>query len=132
LDKPTVIALETFDDFKYTLNVGVKTNDNYAVTVLVTADLPKERATGTDEKPEDKERLDKEFKEKRLKLEEKLSQEKKIGKWTYLVSSWTVDSLLKERSHFMVEKKEEAKPGEAKPEDDKPAEIPAPEIPGLN
>ena len=132
LDKPTVIALETFDNFKYTLNVGAKTNDNYALTVSVTADLPKERTPGADEKPEDKERLDKEFKDKQQKLEEKLTQEKKIGKWTYLVSSWTVDSLLKERAHFMAEKKEEPKPGEAKPEGDKPAELPTPEIPGFN
>jgi len=132
LDKPTVIALETFDEFKYTLNVGSKTNDNYALTVSVTADLPKERTAGADEKPEDKERLDKEFKDKQQKLKEKLDQEKKIEKWTYLVSSWTVDSLLKERSHFMAEKKEEPKPDEAKPEGEKPTDAPVPEIPGFN
>lgn len=116
LDKPTTIALETFDDFKYTLNVGSKTNDNYAVAVSVTANLSGERTPGAEEKPEDKERLDKEFKEKQQKLKEKLDQEKKIGDWTYLVSSWTVDSLLKERAHFMAEKKEEPKPDEPKPE----------------
>jgi hypothetical protein len=131
LDKPTMIALETFDDFKYTLTVGSKTNDNYAITVSVAADLPKERTPGKDEKPEDKERLDMEFKDKQKKLEEKFAEEKKIGKWTYLVSSWTVDSLLKERSHFMAEKKEEPKPDEAKPEGDKPAEAATPAIPGF-
>jgi hypothetical protein len=124
LDKPTVITLETFEDFKYTINVGAKTNDNYPVTVAVAAELPKERAPGKDEKPEDKERLDKEFKEKQDKQKEKLDQEKKIAKWTYLVSSWTVDSLLKERGHFMAEKKEEPKPEEAKPEANPPAEPP--------
>lgn len=132
LDKPTVIALETFEDFKYTLNVGAKTNDNYIVTVAVTSELAKERTAATDEKPEDKERLDKEFKDKQQKLKEKLDQEKKIAKWTYLVSNWTLDSLLKERSHFMAEKKEEPKPEEAKPEGDKPAEGAAPQMPGFN
>jgi len=132
LDKPTTIALETFDDFNYTLSVGAKTNDNYYFSVAVAATLPNERAPGKDEKPEDKERLDKEFKEKRQKLEEKLTQEKKFGKWTYVVSSWTVDSLLKERSHFMAEKKDEAKPDDAKPEGEKPADLPAPVIPGFN
>ena len=112
--------------------VGSKTNDNYAITVSVAANLAKERAAGKDEKPEDKERLDKEFKEKRQKLEDKLAQEKKLGKWTYLVSSWTVDALLKDRSHFMVEKKEEPKPEETKPEGDKPAEVPAAEKPAGN
>src|SRR2546430_12704710 len=35
--------------------------------------------------------LDKEFKERLAKLEEKLKQEKGFEKWTYLVSKWTVD-----------------------------------------
>ena len=70
---------------------------------------PEERTPGKDEKPEDKEKLDKEFKEKQKKLEEKLAQEKAYEKWTYLVSSWTLEPLLKERSQFMVEKKEEKK-----------------------
>ena len=54
-------------------------------------------------------KLDKEFKEKQKKLEDKLAQEKAYEKWTYLVSSWTLDSVLKERSQLMVEKKEEPK-----------------------
>jgi hypothetical protein len=131
LDKPTVIALETFDDFHYTVNVGAKTNDNHALTMAVSAALPKERTPGKDEKPEDKAKLDKEFKDKQKKLEEKLAAEKKFEKWTYLVSGWTVDALLKERSQLLAEKKEEpkkdadkdkaeAKPAEPKP-DDKPA-----------
>lgn len=107
LDKPTVINLETFDDFNYTVKVGAKTNDNYVLTVTTSATLPKERTPGADEKPEDKERLDKEFKDRQQKLEEKLAQEKKLAKWTYLVSSWTVDSLLKQRAQLFPEKKEE-------------------------
>lgn len=118
LQQPTTIALETFENFNYTLRVGSKTNDNYPITVAVTASLPKERTPGADEKPEDKEKLDKEFKEKQQKFEEKLKQEKALGQWTYLVSSWTVDSLLKERSHFLVEKKDEAKKEDDKPEAD--------------
>ena len=124
LDKPTTIALETFDDFHYTLNVGAKTNENNYFSVAVAATLPQERAPGKDEKPEDKERLDKEFKEKQKKLEEKLAQEKKFGKWTYLVSSWTVDSLIKERSHFMAEIKEEPKPDSVNTDGDKPVVAP--------
>ena len=109
LDKPTVITLETFDDFKYAVNVGAKTNDNHALTVAVTATWPKERTPGKDEKPEDKEKLDKEFKDKQKKLEEKLAAEKKFEKWTYLVAKWSVDPLLKERKDLLAEKKEEKK-----------------------
>lgn len=106
LDTPTTVTLETFDHFTYTIQVGTKTNDNQYLTVAVTADLPKERTPGADEKPEDKARLDKEFADKHKQLEEKLANEKKLGKSTYLVSSWTVDSLLKERATLMAEKKE--------------------------
>jgi len=131
LDKPTVITLETFDDFKYAVNVGAKTNDNHALTVAVTATWPKERTPGKDEKPEDKEKLDKEFKDKQKKLEEKLAAEKKFEKWTYLVSGWTVDSLLKERSQLLMEKKEEAKKEEAKEKaESKPTEPKPDDKPG--
>jgi hypothetical protein len=40
-----------------------------------------------------------------------------------------VDSLLKERGHFMAEKKEEPKPEEAKPDVQPPLEIPGFEKP---
>lgn len=109
LDKPTVVTMDTFDDFSYTVNIGKKTNDSYPMTVTIAAKIPSERTPGKDEKPDDKTRLDKEFKEKQKKLEEKLSQEKACEKWVYLVSSWTLEPLLKERSQLLVEKKEEPK-----------------------
>ena len=112
-DKPTVVTLDTFDNFSYVLNVGQKTNDSYAMTVTVSAQLPKERTPGKDEKPEDKARLDKEFKENQKKLEDKLAQERPYEKWVYLVSSWTLEPVLKERSQLLLEKKEEAKPADS-------------------
>jgi hypothetical protein len=115
LDKPTVITLDTFDNFTYTIKVGQKTNDNLPMVVAITAQIPKERTAGKDEKAEDKARLDKEFKDKQKKLEDKLSQEQAYEKWVYLVSNWTVDSLLKDRAQLLVEKKEEPK------KDEKPA-----------
>jgi hypothetical protein len=126
-DKPTLVTLDTFDHFAYTLKIGQKTNDNFPLAMTVTADLPKERTPGKDEKPEDKAKLDKEFKDNQKKLEEKLAQEKTFEKWTYLVSTWTVEPLLKERAQLMVEKKEEPK------KDDKPAatESPAIELPKI-
>jgi len=126
LDKPTVVTLNTFDDFTYVINVGSKTNDNIPMAVTVTAQLPKERTPGKDEKPEDKDKLDKEFKEKQKKLEEKLAQEKNYEKWIYLVSSWSIDPLLKDRAQLLKEepKKEETKPS-ASTEAAKPPEAPA-------
>jgi hypothetical protein len=109
LDKPTVVTLDTFDNFSYTVKVGQKTNDNYAIAMGVSAQLPKERTPGKDEKPDDKAKLDKEFKDNQKKLSDKLDQEKPYEKWVYLVSSWTLDPLLKERSQLLLEKKEEKK-----------------------
>jgi hypothetical protein len=110
--QPTVAKLETFDGFTYTVDIGGKTNDdNYFFRVNVTGNFAKERTPEKDEKPEDKAKRDKDFKDKLDKLNEKLKNEQKLSKWTYLVSKWTIDSLLKERKDFMGEKKEEKKPG---------------------
>ena len=126
LDKATVIAVETFDGFTYTVKVGAKTNENYFLTLSLVANFPKERTPGKDEKPEDKAKLDKEFADKQEKLEEKLAQEKTYEPWTYLVQGWSVDSLLKERAQLFVEKKDETKkdaaPADPPAADDKPAD----------
>jgi len=126
MDHPAVAKLDTFDGFSYTVKIGRKgTNDENCYFVMdVTADFPKERVPGKDEKPEDKEKLDKEFKDKISKFEEKLKSEKTFGKWTYLVSKWTVDPLLKERKDLLTEKKEEPKKDEVKPGQ---ATVPQPE-----
>jgi len=101
LDRPVKVHVETFDDFSYDLTVGTKTNQAYHLCVAVSANLPEQRTPGENEKPEDKERLDKEFKEKRDKLAEKLAQEKKLEGWIYKVSTWTFDNLLKPRAEML-------------------------------
>jgi len=137
LDKPTVVSIDTFDNFTYTLKLGQKTNDNLPMVVTVTAQIAKERTPGKDEKPEDKAKLDKEFKDKQKKVEDKLTQEQAYGKWIYLVSNWTVDSLLKERAQLLTEKKVEAKKDEKlagtdTPNKEEPAPPPAAPTPDAN
>jgi hypothetical protein len=138
LDKPLVAKLSTFDGFNYDVKVGSKTGeDNYYFQVAVNASLPKERTPGKDEKPEEKTKLDKEFKEKNDKLQEKLKTEKEYEKWTYVVSKWSIDPLLKERKDLLAEKKEEPKAADptnaviSKPVQLKPASTnkPAPPAP---
>ncbi|MCS7091630.1 MAG: DUF4340 domain-containing protein [Verrucomicrobiota bacterium] len=102
LDRPFRVYVETFDHFTYEMTISPQTNQNYYLRVAVKADLPQERTPGADEKPEDKERLDREFKEKREKLVEKLAQERKLEGWIYQVSSWTFDSLLKPRHEMLT------------------------------
>lgn len=113
LDRPTTIQVDTFEHFSYSIRVGAKTNDAYPITVTVDASLQKERTPGPEEKPEDKEKLDKEFQDKLKKFEEKLTQEKSFANRIFLVSSWSVDSLLKPRAQLMkTEATDSAAPGE--------------------
>ena len=104
----TVLRVDTFDGFHYTVRVGQKTNDDYPVSIAVSAQIAQERAAGKDEKPEDKSKLDKDFKEALQKLQDKLKQEQSCGHWTYLVQGWSLDPLLKERSELLLGKKEES------------------------
>jgi len=110
LDKPATLVLETFDGFTYTAKSGTANGDNYPFQVAVAGNFPKTRTPAKDEKPEDKDKLDKEFAEAQKKFADKLAADQKYAKWTYLVSKWTLDSVLKSRADLMVEKKEEPKP----------------------
>jgi hypothetical protein len=124
LDKPLLAKLSTFDGFNYDLKVGSKTGeDNHYLQFAVNASLPKERTPGKDEKPEEKTKLDKEFKEKNDKLQEKLKTEKEYEKWTYVVSKWSIDALLKERKDLLAEKKEEPKSAETNAVISNPVEL---------
>jgi hypothetical protein len=109
LDQPLLAKLETFEGFNYLVKVGSKTaDDKYYVAVEVTGDFERERTPPAEESAEDKERLDREFKEKLSKLDEKLTREQGKGRWVYLVSKWTVDPLLKTRADFLETKSENA------------------------
>jgi len=134
LDKPLVAKLETLDGFTYDIKVGHKVapdKEDYYLQVAVAATPPKERTADKDEKPEDKTRLDKEFQEKVDKLKEKLKTEKAFEKWTYIVSKWTIDPLLKERKDLLAEKKEEPKKDEPNTSSSKPTDVSPPvKLPG--
>lgn len=114
LDKPATLVLQTFDGFTYTAKAGTASGDNYPFTIAITGNFPKARTPAADEKPEDKAKLDKDFADAQKKLADKLAADAKFAKWTYLVSKWTLDSVLKSRTDLLVEKKDEPKP-EAKP-----------------
>ncbi len=108
MDKPIVARLETFDGFLFTAKVGKAEGENHYFQIAVEGQFPKERTPGKDEKPEDKEKLDKEFAENTKKLQDKLKSYKAHEKWTYLVSKWTVDAFLKERKDLLADTKEES------------------------
>ncbi len=126
LDQPTKATIKTAGGFTYEVKLGVADGDNYPLQVSVSADLKKQREAGKDEKPEDKAKLDKEFADKLAKQEEKLKAEQAFAKWTYTVSKWTVDALLKGRGELLAEKKAEEK----KPSGAEALGIELPKIPG--
>ncbi len=121
--KPITSTLETFEGFTYQVKVAKKDEENYNFQVDVSGNFPKERTPGKDEKAEDKDKLDKEFKDALGKKEEKLKNEKAFAKWTYVVSKWTVDPLLKSRHELLAEKPAETKT-EPKPDAKPPGELP--------
>ncbi|MEI6351504.1 MAG: DUF4340 domain-containing protein [Verrucomicrobiota bacterium] len=104
------LTVQTFDGFTYLLKLGKAEGDNLPLAVTVTADLPKERVAGKDEKPEDKKKLDDEFAAKNKALAEKLAKEKAFETRVYLVSKSGFDPLLKSRADLLVEKKPEPTP----------------------
>jgi hypothetical protein len=115
LDKPTVATIETSDHFIYSVKIGKLTGESYPITLEVRANLPKERTPGKDEKPEDKTKLDDEFKANLQRQEEKLAGEKKFEGRPYLVARFTIDSLLKDRAALLAEKKPEPAPAAGTP-----------------
>ena len=117
LDKPDVARITTASGFVYEVKIGKpQANEDRPVQVFVTAALESQRVPGKDEKPEDKEKLDKEFKEALAKKESKLKSEQALSKWTYLVSKWTMDALLKNRGDLLPDKKAaDAAPAPANP-----------------
>lgn len=127
LDQAATVTIETFDNFTYSIKIGKLTGDNYPMMVEVSAIIAKERTAGKDEKPEDKTKLDEEFKKSAAKLEEKLAAEKKYGDRPHLVPKYSVEQVLKDRSALLVEKK----PEPAAPANPAPASpVPATPAPG--
>ena len=108
LDKPSVLTFETFDGFTYVLKIGKPTPDSYPVKLEINATLAKERTPGKDEKPEDKDKLDKEFDANKKKLEEKLAAEKEYEKRVYLMPKSTLDNYVKSRAELLAPKTEPA------------------------
>ena len=105
MDKAKTVVVETFDGLTYTLRIGNESSDdNQYIAVAVSGEPAKERVAASDEKPEDKARLDKEFKDRQTKLEARLKTEKSLASWTYITPKWRLDPLLKDRAGLMMEK----------------------------
>ena len=105
MGKARAVVAETFDGLTYTFRIGKASgDDNQYIGVTVSGDVAKTRSAAPDEKPEDKERLDKEFKDRLAKFEARLKFEKTLSSWTYITPKWRLDPLLKDRAGLMMDK----------------------------
>lgn len=95
--------ITTFDGFTYDVQVAKQSkdgSDKYYMTVNVSADIPKARTPGKDEKEEDKKKADEAFNADKKAKEDKLAKEQKFAGWIYEVSEYTVNNLLKKRGEI--------------------------------
>ncbi len=145
MDKAVTANIETFEGYKYAIKMSKKDEDHYMTVIgsgsrlaqedeskarLPQPDESKPREPGKEEKPEDKERLDKEHsdnltqliasrekahKDNQVKLKsdrdkefaDNLAKLKKLEGWSFKVSSFTFDAIFKTRAEMMEEEKEE-------------------------
>ena len=104
-DKPVSIVAETFDNLVYTLKFKkTAKGDDYFLTFTVTGEPLRSRTVEKGEKPQDKERRDKEFDETRKRLENRIAFENVLGKWTYVIAKGEIEPLLRSRSDMTVPK----------------------------
>jgi hypothetical protein len=111
LDQPVKVQLKTADEFEYSLQIG-KTgpNETRYLKVAVAAKLPEKRNPEPNEKPEDKEKKDKEFAQRQEDLKKRLDREQQLQNWVYLVSDWSVEPLLKARPDIVQKAEPAASP----------------------
>jgi hypothetical protein len=125
LDKAKTYVARQFDGIVYTIDIGKKNPaGKYYITVQAAYDGPTERTPGKDEKPADKDKLDKEFKDKLAKAQKTVAEVNARTKgWVYLVDSWTVENVSKTRDELL---KDKPKPKDEKKDATKPAPAKAP------
>ncbi len=105
-EKPVTVTAETFDNLTYILKIArKKASGDYHVSFAVSGEPPRQRVAEKGEKPEEKERGDKEFAENLKKLEERVAREKALAKWTYVVSAKQLAPLVKDRAQLVAAKR---------------------------
>ena len=108
--KPSVIIAETFDNLVYAVKLSARgKGDEYLVNFTVKGAPPKTRVPEKGEKPEDKERRDKEFAEGRKRLEERIAEEQALANWTYSIGKRELEPLLRTRSEMVAQRRETAR-----------------------
>jgi uncharacterized protein DUF4340 len=109
LQQPLVVELETFEGFRYRLEIGgAGPEQTHFLGVKVSANLTETRTPQANETPKEKTKKDAEFNQHLDEWKIRLASEQKLEHWVFLVSDWSLDPLLKARTDFV--KKAEPSP----------------------
>ena len=95
------------------MRVAPKPDDdaNVLFTVAVTGEAkPTERVVPKDEKPEEKEKRDKEHDDRFKRLQAQLAREKTLDKWVFVVEKKLLAPVLRERVRFIEQPEKPEKP----------------------
>jgi hypothetical protein len=105
-DKPVTVVAETFDNLVYTLKLTKQAKgDDYLVTFTLTGEPPKARVPEKDEKAKDKERLDKDFAESSKRLAARITAERALAKWAFVMPKSDLEPLLRKRDDMAIPKR---------------------------
>jgi hypothetical protein len=106
-EKPMMAVAETFDNLTYRIRLARrKGGEDYHLNFTVSGEPPAKRVPEKDEKPEERERRDKDHAEMTKRLEERVAKEKALSKWTYVASKSSIDPLLKDRGAMTARKQQ--------------------------
>jgi hypothetical protein len=102
-EQPRTFIAETYDNLVYTIRIARKPGgDDYYLSVAVSGESPRVRTPEKNEKPADKERLDKQFDEGLKRLDERIKLEKNLAGWTYVVAAKTLEPIIKTRAELIA------------------------------
>jgi hypothetical protein len=104
-DKPIILSIETSEHFFYTLKIAAttRTSGNYQVAIDIKAEIPSQRAAASDEKPDERQKLDEEFQANTKRLRDKFARESRFASngWNYLIESRLIEPLLCKRPDLL-------------------------------
>lgn len=104
-EKPLVAVAQTFDNLTYRVTLARKKDgEDYYLNFTVSGEPPRKRVPEKDEKPEERERYDKDFAKTLKRLEERIAREQALAKWTYVVSKSEAEPVLKDRGEMVARK----------------------------
>jgi hypothetical protein len=104
LNKAVTVNLQTFDGFKYTLEIGGEAPEQSRFfRFKVSADLPAKRAVEPNESPDDKKKKDDAFDKQQETLKTRLAAEQKLQNWIFEVENYSLETFLKPRKDIVKE-----------------------------